>query len=571
MDTAVNSPSHSDRLFPLPSPDEARTLLSSRRLKQLTLAFLLLGLLARCVRYFLRFPLWEDECFMCANLIDRDYRGLLEPLHYHQVGPILFLWVQLTVTKLFGYTEMTLRLVPFLAGLGSMVLFYRLARICLTDVPRLLAVALFSVTYATIRYSAEAKPYGIDLFVSLVLVNCMVNWLNRPESNRWLWILAALIPFALGLSYGSVMIGGGLSLTMAWVIWRQRRWGSLAPWLTFSFVLLGSFLGLYFLCIRVQAAVELNAMRDFWVEHFPPLESVGSFAYWFLYVHTGDILAYPGGGTPYQSTAATICWVAGLAALGRRRYGTVLVLCLAPQALTFGAALLKRYPYGGHIRLNLYLAPFMCMIIGYGATALMAWVARRGRNAAPALYGFMGVLAFVAVVCMGRDLAGPYKNISDQRARGFAQWFWFNASQNGEVACLTSDLGVVLAPDQFVELNLSAQYLCNQHIYSPRHAAHKTVDWASISAQRPLQCVLFRSTVLPFDNAHYLAWQHEMERKYDLVNRDSFPITRQDKMGRVCDRDLIEILRFVPKAGTKPEAPSLVTQGPGVMQAVQAP
>src|SRR5947207_15964900 len=109
------TPSPAATLFPLTSPRGADGILSPRRLDQWTLAFLLLGLLARCVRYFLRFPLWEDECFMCANFLDRDYRGLLEPLHYHQVSPILFLWMQLTVIKLFGYPEMTLRLVPFLA------------------------------------------------------------------------------------------------------------------------------------------------------------------------------------------------------------------------------------------------------------------------------------------------------------------------------------------------------------------------------------------------------------------------------------------------------------------------
>ena len=51
------------------------------------------------------------------------------------------------------------------------------------------------------------------------------------------------------------------------------------------------------------------------------------------------------------------------------------VLCLAPQALTFVLALMKRYPYGGAVRLNLYLAPYMCLTIGYGAAALLAWLA----------------------------------------------------------------------------------------------------------------------------------------------------------------------------------------------------
>jgi hypothetical protein len=272
-------------------------------------------------------------------------------------------------------------------------------------------------------------------------------------------------------------------------------------------------------------------------------------------------MAYPAGGSPYQSTLATICWLAGLFTLVRRRYGVMLVLCLAPQAVTFVAAAMQRYPYGGHIRLNLYLAPFMCMVIGYGATTLLNWASLRSRNPKRPLYGFLTVLALVGIICMGRDLAGPYKNISDQRARGFAQWFWFNLSQEGEVACLTSDLGVVLSPKQYSELNYSAQYLCNQRIYSPRHAAHQPVQWDKVSATHPLLCVLFRSNSIPFDDAKCQTWQHEMQTKYDLIQHESLPVVRVCKMGWVCDCDAIEIFRYIPKAGTSPAA-TVVTQAP---------
>src|SRR5947209_11530622 len=226
MDTTAPLPQGAQTapLFPLPSPEGSTPWLTPRQLNRWVLAFMILGLVARCVRYFLRFPLWEDECFLCANLIDRDFAGLLEPLNYHQAAPVLFLWIQLAVTKLLGYSELSLRLVPFLAGLGSIVLFWRLVKRCLTGVPQLLAMAVFSVTYATIRYSAEAKPYGIDLCVALILVHIIVSWLLQPGRALWLWVLAGAIPLAIGLSYGAVMLGGGLSIAVAWVIWRQRRW-----------------------------------------------------------------------------------------------------------------------------------------------------------------------------------------------------------------------------------------------------------------------------------------------------------------------------------------------------------
>jgi hypothetical protein len=549
-DAAMTRPPAAVQL-PLAGPEPVDDLLGARRLERLTVTFLALGLLARCVRYFLRFPLWEDESFLCANFIGRDFRGLLEPLHYQQVSPILFLWLELAVTRVFGYTEMTLRLMPFLAGVASLFLFHRLARTCLTGLPRLFAVAIFSVTYGTIRYSAEAKPYGIDLFVSLLLATCAVNWLSRPESNHWLWLLTVLVPPALGLSFGAVFVSGGLALALAWTIVHERRWRALAPWAAFCTTLLAGFVVVYWVNVRAQCAAELESMREYWVAQFPPLRDPLAFLAWVVRVHAGDLMAYPAGGLQYQSSLSALCWMAGLAVLARRRQAPFLLLALGPQMLTFVAAVLRRYPYGGPIRLNFYLAPFTCMVIAYGASALLARLARRRRGALAATHVALLGLAVVGLTCVVRDFASPYKNVSDARARGFAQWFWFNAEQGGEVACLTSDLGITFAPEQFAKINFSAQYLCNQRIYSPRHAAGEPVRWDRISPARPLRCVYYRVNALPFDERAFAAWLEDMQSRYELHDRESYPAVRIGKMGDVRFVDAIEIFRFVPREGSE--------------------
>jgi Dolichyl-phosphate-mannose-protein mannosyltransferase len=556
MEPAVVSPP-APPILPLASPEQDHPWLTPRQLDRWVLAFVILGLTARCVRYFLRFPLWEDECFLCVNLIDRDFRGLMQPLNYRQVAPLFFLWMQLAVTKLFGFNELSLRLVPFLSGLGSIVLFWRLARSCLDGVPRLLAVAVFSVTYATVRYSAEAKPYGVDLFVALVLITFTVKWWLAPGRTAWLWALAAAIPLAIGLSYGAAMLGGGLCLTVAFVIWRQRRWESLLPWAVYSVALLGSFAALYFLSIRGQEAHDLKAMREMWQEHFPPLTGVGDFAFWMLHQHTGDLLAYPAGGSPFQSSLSAVCWFVALIVLAWRRQGSFLVLCLAPLAVTFVAALLRRFPYGGAIRLNLYMAPFMCMLIGYGLTVVGVWWVRLGWRPGPSLTATLGLLALVGGITIARDLAGPYKNISDQQARAFAEWFWYNAEHEAEAACVKTDLGMDFSPDAYRELCFAAEYLCNRRIYSPRHAAGEPIHWDRVAADHPLRCVLYRATHYCFDEYALEAWLAEMQQTYDLVSHESYPMVRLKIMGSVVCVDYLEIFCFVPRGSSELGPPAL--------------
>ena len=195
--------------------------------KLLTL-FVLLGVVARVVRYYLCFPLWDDESFLCVNFIDRSYAELLRPLDYHQVAPVLFLWIERAAVQLLGYSEYSLRLFAFVCSIASVFLFRRVAERLLSGPALIFAVAIFAVSYPGIRYAAEAKPYGSDMFVSLVMLSLTADWLQQRDV-RWLWWLTMLMPLAVGVSYPAVFAGGGLSLVVGWTLWRER--GTRKNWL----------------------------------------------------------------------------------------------------------------------------------------------------------------------------------------------------------------------------------------------------------------------------------------------------------------------------------------------------
>ena len=84
-----------------------------RGLEWATRAFMVLGVLLRIARYAMDYPLWWDEAFVAVNFIRRDYLDLLRPLDYGQVCPILFLWAELTMVKLLGFSEVVASAVPF--------------------------------------------------------------------------------------------------------------------------------------------------------------------------------------------------------------------------------------------------------------------------------------------------------------------------------------------------------------------------------------------------------------------------------------------------------------------------
>ncbi len=558
---------------------------------------LIIGVALRLVRYLLRFPLWEDEAGLSANLLDRGYRELLQPLKYHQIAPTLFLWGQLGVVRLLGFSEYTLRLVPFLCGMGSLLLFGHVAKRLLRGATLVLAVGLFAVSYPLTRYAAEAKPYDCDLFLGLAMLALLVEWLQRPGQDRWLWVLAAIVGPAVGYSYSAVFVAGGIGLVAAYGLWRSRRGGWL-PWAVFNLVLAASFVAVVLVTRSAVSGAEQQSMDRYWVDSFPPIAHPWKLLVWFLEIHAAGMLGYPVGGPNWGSVISFLLGLSGAVILVRRQRGFLLTVLLAPLALNFVAAAMHRYPYGGHSRMTLFMAPTFCILIGLGMAGgaalaaalrgrLVRWATAQCSRHTPcadldgtrrvpptdrpyartAVLGLLALLVAVAAAVLFRDLGCPYKSGTTLRAKEFAQWFWSDLAEDSELVCLETDLRANLSPGSY-ENGLSSLYLCNQRIYSPRHARGEPPRWDRVSAERPLRCVLFRSTEWERDARPLQRWLDGMQRDYRLVTRDKYPAPFYDKTdSRLQAVNFIEVFKFVPKGaargGVTVQSPSPFGRGPG--------
>jgi hypothetical protein len=516
--------------------------------RRLLIAFLLLGIIARCLRYWLRFPLWEDECFLCINFTSRDYVQLLDPLGFHQVAPPLFLWIELTLVKLLGFNELALRLFPFACSMAGLFLFHRFAASLLRGLPLIVAVAVFACAYPCIRYTGEAKQYASDQLVALVLLNLLVDFWRRPDGTRTVWALAALVAIAIWLSYPAVFVAGGVSLVVAVVLWRGGYRHGWRPWLAYNLLLAGSFALLLLTSVRTQSEAELGFMNEYWQDAFVPVTSPWQWPGWLLRIHTGDLLAYPAGGPHGGSVLPFLAFVTGIWILVHRGRWQLLLLATAPFMLNMVAAAWHRYPYGGHFKFAQHLSPFICLLVGLGWAEWVRACGRRPRLARALLVGALLLPAMVALGCVVRDVLHPYKTLSDQRARAFAQWFWFAAEFEGEAVCLKSDWGLDFSEGSYRELSWSAMFLCNRAIYSPRASAGVPPSLDDVTPTRPLRCILYHDPDYPCDDQAVDRWLRDMEKRFRLVNRERYALPRLDKRDEVLIKtDHLEIFRFVPR------------------------
>jgi hypothetical protein len=518
------------------------------------LALLALGVIIRLARYLLRFPLWGDEALLAANLLDRDFAGLLRPLDSLQVAPYSFLVIEHTATLILGYSEWSLRLFPLLCSLGSLFLFHRLARLVFRREAVVLAVGIFAVSYAGLRYSSEVKPYGVDLFVSTTLLTLTASWWRRPDQLRWLWGLATIAPLALALSFPAIFVAGGTSLTIAFVLGTNRSRRGWLPWSVYNMIIVATFAGLYLFTIRAQEHASLGKMQDCWDHAFPPLSSPAQLLYWLLYAHTGPIFGQPVGGDHFGSIGTTLLCLVAAIVLWRARHYWFMLFCAAPFALNLAAAALRRFPYGGHMRMAMHLMPLVCLLAGFGAAELLRRLASRRagvterslnnrRNWTLSLRP--ASVAAIALVLLGtaslaRDCWLPCKDIQNLWLRDFSRWFWPSVGRDCELVCVEADLGEKFPSSPF--------YRCYQRIYSPRHARGEPAHPERASAARPLACVQYWSHFEPYDPAAFGRWLEKMKHSYDLVACQQYPV-RTDADGDAVPEpsDRIEVYQFVPK------------------------
>jgi len=382
----------------------------------LTVLFLLIGLALRVYGYLRNPSLWHDEAALVLNVLGKDFADLLGPLFFSEAAPPLFLWVERAVVLLLGDSTYALRLLPFLAGCGALLLFLPLARRLLSPAAVPWAVLLFALNDHLLWHAGEAKPYSIDVLAATALP---VIWAATRGWNlpRQLLLFAAVAPLVVFLVYPGCFLLGGLMLALLSALWRERA--RPRPWLAYGALALSvgaAFVLLYLGPARAQRNLQMEAC---WVAGFPPWgRGWWAVPAWVL-KSTLDGLCYccaPAGNV------LVVPLVVGAIGLWRGGERAAVVLLLAPLGLALVASFLGGYPYFGG-RVLVYITPAVVLLIAAGVPPALAWLLARSRWAAAGLVGLLlaaaGTVAYNTAFPYGRpDVAAASRYVLAERRPG---------------------------------------------------------------------------------------------------------------------------------------------------------
>lgn len=303
-----------------------------------------------------------DEANVARNVSERTFLQFLEPLSYEQFAPPVFLWITKLSTRLFGMSELSLRLYPLLCGILSVWLFYKLLRKLIPAPAVWYPLALFVFTAFLVRYSTELKQYMPDVFITLLLI-----WFTLKND------VLAMLPkhfFLFWTVAGSIVVWGSMPgvfiLACLWtyyciILLRARSYKMIAAMVLMGLVWFAQFILYYFMVLKAQ--IEGDFLHNSHMQYFL-FGTPGKIEEWQhnWYVFSA-LMRHFEGLYPYVHDINTAFLIAGAIMLLRNSLPKF-ILIVGPVLLLCIAAALDQFTLMP--RVALFIMPVLITIVGYG-------------------------------------------------------------------------------------------------------------------------------------------------------------------------------------------------------------
>lgn len=190
----------------------------------------LFGVLLRLKGLLANASFWHDECALAWNIKFKTYLELFGILRFLQVSPPFFLVLTKLITKIFGFSEISFRLLPFTVGIASIIAFYFLAeKVIKSKVVAIWAVFFFAINQTLINYSIEFRSYGLDAFFGIICLLFFINLDLDKFNAKKATLYGALFSVVPWFSFTSVFIIAGGSIILLFKHKQKNQFFFLLP------------------------------------------------------------------------------------------------------------------------------------------------------------------------------------------------------------------------------------------------------------------------------------------------------------------------------------------------------
>lgn len=351
-----------------------------------------LGFFLRSNRYwFDPIGIWGDEALWGARLFTRDVSQLL-------IRPVGFMAVTKVIVHVFC-DERTLRILPYLGGMASVVQIWDVSRqLSLGRLATLLSVFVIAIHPVLIDLTKEFKPYELELSAHLALLELYLRYENT-RARRWLVLLALACPLVFLFAYNIAFLLPGLFVLVVSLLLGAKAFRRLALAGAGALLALAVMFSVYHGSVN---RLQMSKVSAYWGRKYdvfymeaaqlarnPPVTRTR-----WLADKYSDIAEFPGWQRERWKLPRALGerrselmqvdrfgWLTlhalGIGALVTRRRFRTLVLLLSPLLVTGVFNVLGFWPFGG-FRTNTFLMACVMPLAGCGVEALGALRGRLG-------------------------------------------------------------------------------------------------------------------------------------------------------------------------------------------------
>ncbi|PIU41754.1 MAG: hypothetical protein COS99_03800 [Candidatus Omnitrophica bacterium CG07_land_8_20_14_0_80_42_15] len=236
--------------------------------KVLVWVIICFGIFLRLRQYLFDRSLWFDELILVNYVIKNSFFEFFKPQVNTPTAPLGFLLLQKIVTQVFGSSDYALRIIPLLTGIGSIFVFYKIAKYYVGKIAAPIALALFVVSDRLIYYSSEAKQYSSDVLITLILYLSAIRFQKRYQkvSNVFLFALAGAL--SVWLSHSAVFILASIGIFLFVSSIYEKNMQKFVKIMIISLFWLVSFTAFYF--VSAKSLAGSKDLLGYWDYAFMP-------------------------------------------------------------------------------------------------------------------------------------------------------------------------------------------------------------------------------------------------------------------------------------------------------------
>jgi hypothetical protein len=320
------------------------------------------GAALRVQQYVYNRSLWLDEALMALNLLSRSFRGLTQPLDFHLVGPLLWLFAEKGCQWLLGKGEMALRLPQVVMGCVGMLLIPFLARRLLAPRAVPIAAGMFALSPPLIYYSSELKPYGSDAGVAVLALLAGFWSLEGRTTATKVAAIGLLGAAVTWLCHPALFVLAALGLAIAWSAYERGEWRRFAGFIPAFVLWAGSFAVDYFAELRRNNA-------DKALHHAYPFAKLGLLRFGNLEDILESVFVQQQNPTTLLLGVAIFASLVGVLFFWRRNRPALMFLLL-PLVIALLLSTRTMYPLMG--RFYMFFTPALAVLIAAGADRVLA-------------------------------------------------------------------------------------------------------------------------------------------------------------------------------------------------------